>query len=44
LLLKKNTNELAKELGFDASFSPGTYAEIVASYFIKEIVNRSSKG
>ena len=33
-------NELAKELGYDAGFGPGTYAEIVASFFIKEIVNR----
>ncbi len=35
-------NELAKELGYDAGFGPGTYAEIVASFFIKEIVNRKS--
>ena len=35
-------NELAKELGFDAGFGPGTYAEIVASFFIREIVNRRS--
>lgn len=34
------SNELAKELGYDAGFGPGTYAEIVASYFIKELVNR----
>ena len=34
------SNELAKELGFDAGFGPGTYAEIVASFFIREIVNR----
>ena len=34
------SNELAKELGFDAGFGPGTYAEIVASYFIKEFVGR----
>ncbi|MFX0148512.1 MAG: B12-binding domain-containing protein, partial [Candidatus Hodarchaeota archaeon] len=33
-------NELAKELGYDAGFGPGTFAETVASYFIKEIVNR----
>jgi len=31
------SNELAKELGYDAGFGPGTYAEIVATYFIKEI-------
>jgi beta-lysine 5,6-aminomutase beta subunit len=33
-------NELAKELGYDAGFGSGTYAEIVASFFIREIVNR----
>jgi beta-lysine 5,6-aminomutase beta subunit len=33
-------NELAKELGYDAGFGPGTYAEIVASFFIKEFVRR----
>jgi beta-lysine 5,6-aminomutase beta subunit len=33
-------NELAKELGFDAGFGPGTYAEIVASFFIKEFNRR----
>ncbi|MCK4380503.1 MAG: cobalamin-dependent protein [Candidatus Lokiarchaeota archaeon] len=35
-------NELAKELGYDAGFGPGTYAEIVASFFIREVVNRKS--
>ncbi|MFX1524868.1 MAG: OAM dimerization domain-containing protein [Promethearchaeota archaeon] len=35
------SNELAKELGFDAGFGPGTYAENVASFFIKEFVSRS---
>lgn len=34
------SNELAKELGYDAGFGPGTYAEIVASFFIKEYVRR----
>ena len=34
------SNELAKELGYDAGFGPGTYANIVATYFIKEIVRR----
>ncbi|MFX1349358.1 MAG: OAM dimerization domain-containing protein [Promethearchaeota archaeon] len=33
-------NELAKELGYDAGFGPGTYAETVASFFIREFVNR----
>lgn len=34
------SNELAKELGYDAGFGPGTFAENVATYFVKEIVNR----
>jgi len=34
------SNELAKELGYDAGFGPGTYAEIVASFAIKELVRR----
>lgn len=34
------SNELAKELGYDAGFGPGTYSNIVATYFIKEIVRR----
>ncbi len=34
------SNELAKELGYDAGFGPGTHAEIVASFFIREIVNK----
>ena len=34
------TNELAKELGYDAGFGPGTYSNTVATFFIKEIVNR----
>jgi len=37
------SNELAKELGYDAGFGPNTYAETVTSYFIKEIVNRKIK-
>jgi len=37
------SNELAKELGFDAGFGPGTYAETVASYFIKEIYTRMTR-
>ena len=35
------TYELAKELGYDAGFGPGTYADIVATFFVQEIVNRS---
>ncbi len=37
------SNELAKELGFDAGFGPNTFSENVASYFVKEIYNRRSK-
>ena len=36
------SNELAKEIGFDAGFGSGTYAEIVASFFIKEFVGRKT--
>jgi beta-lysine 5,6-aminomutase beta subunit len=36
------SNELAKELGYDAGFGPGTYAEIVASFFIREFVSRKA--
>jgi beta-lysine 5,6-aminomutase beta subunit len=34
------SNELAKELGYDAGFGPGTYAEKLATFFIKEVVQR----
>jgi beta-lysine 5,6-aminomutase beta subunit len=34
------SNELAKELGFDAGFGPGTYADLVATFSIKEIMRR----
>ncbi|MEE9215441.1 MAG: cobalamin-dependent protein, partial [Thermodesulfobacteriota bacterium] len=34
------TNKLAKELGYDAGFGPRTYADIVASFFIKELVRK----
>jgi len=37
------SNELAKELGFDAGFGPNTFSVHVASYFVKEIYNRKSK-
>jgi beta-lysine 5,6-aminomutase beta subunit len=37
------SNELAKELGFDAGFGPNTFSENVASYFVREIYNRKSK-
>lgn len=34
------TNELAKELGYDAGFGPGKYADDVATYILKELVQR----
>ncbi len=37
------SNELAKELGFDAGFGPNTFSENVATFFVKEIYNRKSK-
>lgn len=37
------TNGLAKELGYDAGFGPGKYAEHVASFFIEEFVRRNKK-
>ncbi|NCB37883.1 MAG: hypothetical protein EOM80_03860 [Erysipelotrichia bacterium] len=37
------SNELAKELGYDAGFGPGKYAEHVASFFIDEFVKRKMK-
>lgn len=35
------THELAKELGYDAGFGPGTYAEHVASFAINEWIRRN---
>ncbi|MHA2284127.1 MAG: lysine 5,6-aminomutase subunit beta [Promethearchaeota archaeon] len=37
------SNELAKELGYDAGFGPNTFSENVAAFFVKEIYNRKSK-
>lgn len=34
------THELAKELGYDAGFGPGTYAEHVASFLLDEVIRR----
>ena len=34
------TNELAKELGYDAGFGSGANANKVATYFVKEIIKR----
>lgn len=35
------TQELAKELGYDAGFGVKKYAEDVASFFVKELINRN---
>jgi beta-lysine 5,6-aminomutase beta subunit len=35
------THELAKELGYDAGFGPGSFAEDVASYAINELIKRN---
>jgi len=37
------TNELSKELGYDAGFGSNTFAETVASFFIHEYLNRKKK-
>jgi beta-lysine 5,6-aminomutase beta subunit len=37
------TGELAKELGFDAGFSKGTYPHHVASFIVRELAARLSK-
>ena len=37
------SHELAKELGFDAGFGPGSYAEDVASFAITELINRKGE-
>lgn len=34
------THELAKELGYDAGFGPGSYAEDVASFAVTELIKR----
>ena len=34
------TNDLAKELGYDAGFGPGKYADDVATYALEEMVAR----
>lgn len=34
------TNDLAKELGYDVGFGPGKYADDVATYILKEMVQR----
>ena len=37
------THELAKELGYDAGFGAGTYADDVASFAVAEMVKRGMK-
>lgn len=37
------SNELAKELGYDAGFGSNTFSENVATFFVKEIDRRKSK-
>jgi beta-lysine 5,6-aminomutase beta subunit len=37
----KITNKLATELGFDAGFGRGTYAEHVGTFIVKQITNRA---
>lgn len=34
------SHELARELGYDAGFGPGTYAEHVASFVVQQLVER----
>jgi beta-lysine 5,6-aminomutase beta subunit len=36
-------HQLAQELGFDAGFGPGTYAEHVASYIVQELKQREQE-
>jgi beta-lysine 5,6-aminomutase beta subunit len=36
------SHELAKELGYDAGFGPGSYAENVASFAIDEWIKRKA--
>ena len=38
------SNELAKELGFDAGFSKGTYPHHVASFIVRELAARNPAG
>ncbi len=37
------THELAKELGYDAGFGPGKYADDVATFVVEEMVKREVK-
>lgn len=37
------THELAKELGYDAGFGPGKFAEDVASFAVRELIRRGGE-
>ena len=37
------THELARDLGYDAGFGPGKFANDVATFFVKEMVRRGMK-
>jgi beta-lysine 5,6-aminomutase beta subunit len=37
------THELAKELGYDAGFGPGSFAEDVATFAVNELINRKNR-
>ncbi|HAQ60431.1 TPA: hypothetical protein DCR49_00265, partial [Candidatus Delongbacteria bacterium] len=37
------SHELAKELGYDAGFGPGKYADDVASFAVTEIAKKMKK-
>jgi beta-lysine 5,6-aminomutase beta subunit len=37
------THEIAKELGYDAGFGPGSFAEDVATFAIKELIERKKR-
>jgi len=37
-------NKLARELGFDAGFGSGTYAEDVATFIVKKLKERQTAG
>jgi beta-lysine 5,6-aminomutase beta subunit len=38
------SNELAKELGFDAGFSKGTYPHHLATFLVRELAARIAEG
>ena len=42
-MLADPTHALAKELGYDAGFGAGTYADDVATFCSKELVRRLGK-